>query len=474
MCFKQLLIFLFCITTLFISCGKPQCVLYIDDTLRDHAQDLLGKHPLPQALDTVTIYRNPDKAHIMLTRSMHSCRTLKQGFLHKTVSRQWLAPVALLWEEQPQKHKGLLPLEEIALPLRGLPVNGAYPGDEDYPYCEEIVVSIKKSCDSRLLQWFDTIKEHSMQSPLVWIGAVGDIMPGRGLDKILMSRDEGMESVFNDTWPVLLKQDLMLGNLEGTVTDHTVRIIKNYNFKFKKQILFYLTHAGFDYLSLTNNHSFDYGLQGFTDTLENFRTFAMPTSGAGRNLEQAKQPWCTTVKFQEVRVLSVGAHPIEVNVFKGPAQSVATQNRPGILWEGEQAYEAVKSMCSENSFDVVMVHSGEEISSIPDKHSKNLYHKLINLGVDVVFAAHPHVLQGMEVYKNKLIAYSLGNFIFPEIRISPRCYQSMILVLGVYNSRIVYVRPIPVQMSDYQIKLDKSGVILKHFYTLTKDLAHQE
>jgi len=129
-------------------------------------------------------------------------------------------------------------------------------------------------------------------------------------------------------------------------------------------------------------------------------------------------------------------------------------------------------MCSEDSFDIVMVHAGEEFSSLPDRHSKSLYHKLIDMGADVVLAAHPHVLQGMEVYKDRLIAYSLGNFIFPEIGISPLCEESMILALGVYNSRIVYVRPIPVQMNNKIVTLDKSGTILKRFYLLTRDLGH--
>jgi hypothetical protein len=455
-----------------VSCAKPACVAYIDPAVKEYAAEFFSRHPLPGEYAVEITHSNTSDAEITVFQAMRSGWTYREGYEYKTIARRWLAPAAMLWDTSPQQRRGLVPLEEITLPMRGMDVNGSFPGDTDYPYCLETIVSVKKSCAPALRRWFDNIAAAAEKPPLVWIAVVGDIMPARGVQEILMTDDNGMQTVFNDTWPVLLAQDLLLGNLEGAVTHQTKRLNKKYTFKFENQVLFYLTHAGFDYLSLANNHSFDYGLQGFIDTLDNFRVHGMPTSGAGLNLAEARRPWRTTVGPQEVRVLSLGAHPQDVNVFEGETQSVATEERPGILWEGDEAFSAVKAMCSKQSFDIVMVHAGQEYRTHPDGHTTRLFHTLIDLGADAVFAAHPHVLQGMEAYKKGLIAYSLGDFIFPEMGISPLCEQSMILSLGVYNSHIVYVRPIPVRIYNKIIKLDNSGAILRYFYALSAALAH--
>ena len=105
----------------------------------------------------------------------------------------------------------------------------------------------------------------------MFIGAVGDLMPGRGVERILKTSEgekSGLERVFGDTLSVLGISDIMIGNLEGAVTDGSAKATKSYTFKYKSDILPFLKDAGFTYLMLTNNHSFDYGQEGFTDTLD--------------------------------------------------------------------------------------------------------------------------------------------------------------------------------------------------------------
>jgi poly-gamma-glutamate capsule biosynthesis protein CapA/YwtB (metallophosphatase superfamily) len=471
---KKAIIFIIILFLFIYSCSQANCIIYISPELKVFGENFLSRNPLPHGYQLQMTDDNSLAAAISITLRMRDFKAPPEKVLEKIIERQWLAPLAPWWEESPVKERGLVPLSEIALPFRGLAVKGLFPGHEDYPNCRETVVTLINIQDASLQKWFRSLKADSEVSPLVWIGVVGDIMPGRGVEEIFSDQTKGIDMVFKDTKPLLLAQDLLLGNLEGAVTENTERIEKNYNFKFSKNAIYYLKQAGFDYLSLTNNHSFDYGLRGFLDTLHNFKAYDMPTSGVGMDLTEAKLPWTTLIKDQKINILSLGAYPLEVDVFHGKTQAVATSSHPGMLWEGEEAIKALKKCASPESFDIVMVHAGEEFSQSPDTHSKKLFRSLVDAGADVVLGAHPHVLQGMEVYHGKLIVYSLGNFIFPGMSISPYCQWSLLLLLGVYDCRVVYINPVPVQITNKTISLDKSGRIAGHFSKLTKDLTGRQ
>jgi hypothetical protein len=469
MCSKK---YILCLTVSIIlsACGQQRVEIYIDDELSSCAENLLSAHPLPEEYIIEITHKNPESAAITITQKIRTFSTPQSNNPEKVIKRRWLVPVISLYQSSGPPKQKLLPLEDITLPARGLAVDGLYPGDEGYAYCEETLITIKDDCPEGLKRWFYDIKDDTTISPVLWIAAVGDIMPEKDIADMLVGESNGLNTVFLDTKPVLMCHDLLLGNLECAVTSHPERMKKNYNFRIEKSVLEVLIQAGFDYLSITNNHSFDYGLRGFLDTLKNLESLGIATSGVGKCLKDAKKPWQTVIGKQQIKILSLRAHPIEVNIFRGETQAVATTTRPGMLWADQEAYEAVRSFCSIASFDIVIVHGGDEFSSVPGLYCKKLFRKLIDLGADVVIASHPHVLQGLEVYKNKLIAYSLGNFLFPDMGFSLYCNQSLILSIGIYNNKILYVKPIPVQINKGTIMLDKSGRILQRFQRLTDHL----
>jgi poly-gamma-glutamate synthesis protein (capsule biosynthesis protein) len=259
--------------------------------------------------------------------------------------------------------------------------------------------------------------------------------------------------VFNGTLPILQNADLTLINLEGAITSTAEKNIKTYNFKFAPSLLPYLKQAGIDYVSITNNHSFDYGEKGFLDTLQHIQKSGLATSGGGKNIDECFIPsvFDFTSQGASFEIFSIGAYPREQNGFDGAKTSAASANKAGILWATDTSIERLGRAINKGKISVVMIHGGQEWHDRPDDQQKSLYRKLIDLGFDIVIGSHPHILQGYEYYKNGLIFYSLGNFIFPGMDEMPHAEDSIIARIGFSKDRIVAIETIPV-------KLNSSGV----------------
>ena len=417
-------------------------------------------------------------------------------------------------------------IENISLPEKGLSFNGLYPDNPEYSLFLETRLSAyipEKISDEKrdlLKNWISEIDisyqpeklrdisntaggkasgtedsalseaapaaENNLKSSvhtagsasqnikIIWIGAVGDIMPARGVQDILISDKKGIENIFSDTLPVLRGFDLLLGNLEGPVTYNKTAIEKAYNFKFRHKVLEKLKNAGFDYLSAVNNHCFDFDGQGFLDTLYNLSRYKISTSGAGKNLSEALVPALFTINSTDFRILSLADYPAEKDKFEGKKETEASDKKPGILWPSEAVYSAVRAMSEKEGVSIVSVHGGYEWQNQPAEKQKNLYRKLADLGADIVIGSHPHVLQPVEEIKGSLIIYSLGNFIFPGMDETKYGEESMILSIGIYEGKPLYINYIPVNIDGKYLSVDKSGKILKRFNDLNNNFQKNE
>jgi len=377
----------------------------------------------------------------------------------------------------------LYPLDTIQFPYKALRVRGLAPNDKGYPYLGRVLlrISVLIPSDSSsetagresvqaLIQWAESIPPLS-EEKLFWIGAVGDIFPGRGVETLLLQGERGIAQVFGDTLSVLQKQDLLVGNLEGPLTSRGTPLDKTYTFRFPPRVLEALKKAGFRYLSLTNNHVVDYGKEGLLDTLQAFGTFGMGTSGIGSSLEEARRPW----KFlspggRPVYILSMGAYPPEKSGFDGSKEASAGIDRPGILWASEENLESLKKSYPTGGMNILMVHGGYEWQSTPYRGQVDLYRGFIDRGVDIVFGSHPHVVQGMEVYRGKLIFYSLGNFLFPGMDETLGGEESVIVSCGVYRGKVRYLEVYPVRLQGTTVRLDPSSKTVDRFYQLSQAL----
>ena len=269
--------------------------------------------------------------------------TLAYGQEGRIVAYVPLVPVAKLWDEREMATRSdvtegevpLIPLSAVSLPDVALPLDGLLPDESGYPLYQKIALRLH-SRDRRLQEWLERLGEPSdlgasVKTALAWIEAVGDVMPGRGVDEALLSAG-GVDQVFGDTLPILRGAQLLLGNLESSTASHGTAENKSYTFRFRPAALEKLKDAGFSYLSLANNHSYDFGQEGFLETLSSLFRCGIRTSGAGSDIQEASRPTVVWAGTQKVRILSFGAFPVDKTGFEGRVRERAESSRPGILW----------------------------------------------------------------------------------------------------------------------------------------------
>jgi poly-gamma-glutamate synthesis protein (capsule biosynthesis protein) len=230
----------------------------------------------------------------------------------------------------------------------------------------------------------------------------GDLMLDDGPGRVI---ERGGDPL-SDFDGVLHSVDHRIGNLEVPVaTGGQPTASKIFNFRAKPQTLQVL-RGRFDALSVANNHSGDYGPAAFLETLQHVAQAGITAFGGGRNLAEAHRPhW---VERNGLRIAVLG-----YNEFK-PRSFEAGATTPGIAWSEDSQVVADIRAARAAGADLVIpfMHWGWERERQPSERQRQLARTLIDAGADVVVGGHPHVTQGVDSYKGKLIVYSLGNFVF--------------------------------------------------------------
>lgn len=469
-----------------------QLYVYIKPEYLRVWNNLNFKYKLPREIRIVNLIKPDYSGHKnFLYISKHSWtginkedsnfdRNKKQGgeyFKKKTVRTIFYAPAVPLWDKRSDismenlksaHNLDVLPVGDIELPRRALSVNHSYPDNPDYPLKIEYSI-VLHSDNAQILGWFRKLNtDTDSYNRIVWIESVGDVMLARGVDSALLKQD-GIFFVFGNTLPVLKNCDFLIGNLECVASLKGKKAEKKYHFHFNPGALKRLKKAGFAYFSMANNHSLDYGFTGFLDALKNLKNNGIGFSGVGKNLEQATKPFLKSIKGEKIQVFSVAAFPVESSGFDG-RNFTAGNRTPGMLWADKYFLQMLSQKSSETTFDIVMIHGGREWTSAPTEKQKKLYRAIIDSGADIVIGSHPHYLQGIEVYRNKLIAYSLGNFIFPGMDETQYGQDSIILKAGIYRGNILYLETYPVLIRGRQIKISTDNRIKNRFLRLTRKL----
>jgi poly-gamma-glutamate synthesis protein (capsule biosynthesis protein) len=242
--------------------------------------------------------------------------------------------------------------------------------------------------------------------------AVGDVMLGRGVAEVA----EPLAAVA----PWLSAADLTFGNLESViVTSGTPRtapagapqpIILN----APVTAVAHLTTAGFDLLSLANNHSLDYGGEGVAETAVRLQQAGITPLGIGMDVEAAYAP-----VFQEVKGVRLAFLALNAVFQPGDGASSldgAASNWVRADWQSERVVQAVTAARQQADAVIVSVHWGYEHEQRVDPWQETAVQTLLAAGADVIIGHHPHVAQPVIVDRQagKLAAYSLGNFVFDQ------------------------------------------------------------
>jgi len=258
----------------------------------------------------------------------------------------------------------------------------------------------------------DAFKEDRMKHPekhdSLCLVAVGDIMLSRYVAQKIKEHDDPGYPFAEIEW-FLQSGDITFGNLEGPVTPGREIKIPEMVLRANPSVAPALKEAGFNILSLANNHIPDFGVQGILDTIKYLDRAEINYAGAGRNEEEAFAPQYMEVKGVRLAFLA----------FNDPSvvpDSYSAGDGPGTaVLEPEKIRAAVREATANADFIVVSLHAGTEYVYEPDDTQVHFAHLAIDAGADLVFGSHPHVVQKVEQYQGKYIFYSLGNFIFDQL-----------------------------------------------------------
>ena len=198
----------------------------------------------------------------------------------------------------------------------------------------------------------------------------------------------GADYYLGNVKKIFAADDITFVNLEGPLTENPQTAEKQFPMRGEPKYVEILTSASVEICNLANNHIYDCGEVGFRDTVNVLRTNGMKFCGEGFS------------EIIDVRGMKIG--------FLGYQAWYDTDELRGKISSD------IKKIREEAGAEVVIVefHWGDEKAYVSDPYQDAIAHFTVDSGADIIVGAHPHVMQGIELYNGKIIAYSLGNFCF--------------------------------------------------------------
>ena len=276
----------------------------------------------------------------------------------------------------------------------------------------------------------------------------GDFAPVTPRLKTLIEKEQ-YEPIFNGFQEYIKAHDISVTNLECPIGDSGHPISKvGPHLRAPLNTAKVLSWAGFNLVTLANNHIMDYGAAGLITSMEACENNQIATVGAGENLLSAKKPFYCEKNGVKVAILNVCEHEFSIAKLES-----AGANPIDIIDNYDQILEAKRNA----THVLLVIHGGHEYYNLPSPKVQKLYRHYINLGVDVVIGHHPHCHSGYEEYNGGLIFYSLGNFVFDrEVAKPPMWYRGYALSLTITDDKIGYY------LIPYIQNQDSVGVHLLH------------
>ena len=274
------------------------------------------------------------------------------------------------------------------------------------------------------------------------IAAVGDIMLDGSAREIM--QEQGYDHAFDKMRPWLQKADIAFGNLEGPLTERGEPAPdKKYLFRSPPaKVAEALKAAGFDVVSLANNHSLDYGSVGLADTIAALDKVGVHHVGAGENLTVARQAAILHRNGLKVAFLAYS--------LTFPEEFWATANRAGTVFGYREIVEGdIRAAKQKADIVVASFHWGQESKTQLRPYQVALGHAAINAGASLVIGHHPHILQSVERYKDGVILYSMGNFAFGSY--SPNAKVSALAEIEFNGNKLTQVRLQPINVFNIQV-----------------------
>lgn len=241
------------------------------------------------------------------------------------------------------------------------------------------------------------------------LAAVGDLTLANYFDDTVNSlKHQGVSDpyayVIRDITSAFKDVDLTVANLEGTFTDATKHVAKSFNFKGNPEYIKILKDLKIRAVNLANNHFMDYYSKGALDTIKLLDENDIVYCGGGKDIFDASAP-----RFIDLGLIRLGFLGYAMVGKDSKASKTFPGTNPYIKDVAKTDISKAKDLCD---ILVISCHWGREREYAPSMEQVDAAKAFLDSGADIVLGHHPHVLQDVREYSDKLVFYSLGNFIF--------------------------------------------------------------
>jgi poly-gamma-glutamate synthesis protein (capsule biosynthesis protein) len=273
----------------------------------------------------------------------------------------------------------------------------------------------------------------------VTIFAAGDIMMARAVERKMLAKND-FSYCLNGMRKVIESADIAFANLESPIIAGRNTPDSSTVFRADPRSAESLNVAGFDIMNVANNHFGDQRQEGMTSTFELLAAQGIDFFGGGINAAEKHNPIVRQVNDVKIAFLGYGY---------GPDYYGMGADKAGMaLMDIEQLKQDLEVATVRADVVVVTFHDGVEYVANASQHQIDFAHAAVDYGADIVIGHHPHVVQNMELYKEKYIFYSLGNFVFDQMW-SEETRRGLSLMITANDQGIVDIDYYPVQIHDY-------------------------
>jgi B12-binding domain/radical SAM domain protein len=290
----------------------------------------------------------------------------------------------------------------------------------------------------------DYLESYWDSLPSITYNAVGDIIPARHVAEVMAQR--GVDYPFKLIAPVTRGADVVSGELESAMTNEVKPAYTGMYFSASPDAIEGIKMLGVNVLTLANNHITNFDRPALMDTIDILKANHIKYAGAGEDYAEAHSP--AIVEAGGVKFAFLDYNSIEESIN-------ATADRSGVAWvtippdaeEMQVVEEDIREAKKQAQFVVVSFHWGSEYDYKPGSSVVTMARKVCDAGADMVIGQHPHTIQSMESYNGKLIAYSLGNFVFDQ-RFSEQVRDGVVLKCTFKKNVPVSAKLVPYRISN--------------------------
>ena len=262
------------------------------------------------------------------------------------------------------------------------------------------------------------------------LAAVGDIFLGRRVEETIRRRGPG--HIFGLVAPFLLGNDVVFGNLESPISNVSVGQGTT-GLIARPAALDELKAAGFNAVSIANNHIMDFGPGGLQDTITELEKRGIGYAGAGLNPLDAQRP-----------LRQVGGAHVTLLSYYGMGGGASGESGGPNGGDTSKVLRDIRDARDRADIVLISMHWGRG-TSLPMRHQVEFAHQMVDQGAHVILGSGPHFVQPVERYKGGVIAYSLGNFVFDSNANAKK--RSMILHVSFSNGNVENVSATPIYIS---------------------------